>query len=186
MVDSPQAVKAFAKQGIKSSENFDPFNKPIAGEGLIDPVGGRPYEQPPRRVNPDDVLEDVLEKLEDEDRQDKILDLVFAGVPVETIVQTFALEGVTRGEFTPDVAEIVKPTLALVIMDLAREKDIPVTMFNEDAENAGSVDEAETLDIMRNARPELFEAITGSEVEEGMDMEDKEDDVGSFINMGDK
>ncbi len=185
MADSPREIKDFLNKDKRNPEEFDPFNRPIPGESLTDDLGSRPFEQPPRRVDPNEVLEDVLEKLQDEDRRDKILDLVFAGVPVETIVQTFALEGVTRGEFTPDVAEIIKPTLALVIMDLARDKDIPVTMFNEDAENAGSVDQAETLDVMRNARPELFESVTGTESQTEIE-ENNETTLGGFIDMGDK
>ena len=187
MADSPREVKDFLNKDKKNKEEFDPFNRPIPGESLTDDLGSRPFEQPPRRVDPDEVLEDVLEKLQDEDRRDKILDLVFSGVPVETIVNTFALEGVTRGEFTPDVAEIIKPVLAMVIMDLALDKDIPVTMFNEDAENGGSVDQAENLDIMRNARPELFESITGSQAENIPSEEASEEgSLGGFIDMGDK
>jgi hypothetical protein len=59
------------------------------------------------------------------------MDLVYAGTPIETIVGTWGTEVFGRGDATPDVIEMVKPSLSLVLMDQALNRKIPVQMFND-------------------------------------------------------
>jgi hypothetical protein len=141
-------------------QEYDPFARPIPGESLTDaPLGDRAWEGPPRNTDPDKVINDIVKKLENPENLDPLLDAINAGVPVETIINTWAIEGFSRGEFTPDVAELVKPVFALFLIHKALEKGIVVRMFNEDVESKDTAHFEGTLGIMKNARPALFEQI---------------------------
>jgi hypothetical protein len=162
-----------------------PFNSPVPGQSLTDETGTKPWETPPTYATADDALDFALSRLDDEDNLNKIIDLVGAGVPVETIVNTWGIQGFTRGDFTPDVAEMVKPSLALAIMDQALNKGIAVRMFNEDVEAKPTEHFADALEVMKNARPRLFDKFKRDSGISREDIPDEEGESG-FLKKRDK
>lgn len=156
---------------LDKKPEFDPFARPIPGESLTKPPGSTPWERPPRFTTPDEVLGMITDKLEDEERMTALMETLMAGAPIETIVNTISLEGVTRGEFTPDVAELIKAPLSLFLLDEAMEREIPVQFFNEDVENRGKDKQLERLKMMKNMRPEMFEALQSEVMPQEVPME---------------
>ena len=49
---------------------------------------------------------------------------LLAGITVEEVVAQIAFKGFLAGTYNPDVAELIKPALAIYLMDLAEEKDL--------------------------------------------------------------
>lgn len=145
-----------------TTDKFDPFSRPIPGESLTDAPGSRPWDRPPRFTTPDEVLDMVTDKLEDPEKMDTLMEAIMAGGSIETIVNTIGIEGVTRGEFTPDIAEQVKPPLALFLFDEALKRKIPVQFFDADMENRGKEEQMGRLQMMKNMRPEMFDALQQS------------------------
>ena len=128
-------------------------------------------------------------------------------MPVEAIVQTFALGGVAEGKFSADVAELIKPALTIHILNLAMEEGIPVQIFTDEVvsdEVREATLDAETRENVDIGRPELGKLIKGREnldrVKERLDevkgknkarnrLEQIENEIpvesdGSFMEMG--
>lgn len=157
-----------------NKQEFDPFNRPIPGESLTDAPNSRPWDRPPRFTTPDEVLDMVTDKLEDPENMDTLMEAIMAGGSIETIVNTIGIEGVTRGEFTPDVAELVKPPLSLYLFDEALKRKIPVQFFDADMESRGKDEQMNRLQMMKDMRPEMFDAMSKEVMppEEEMSMEE--------------
>ena len=113
------------------------------------------------------------------------------GTTVEEIVNTVALGGFTAGEFTPDVAEIIKPPLAVYFIGLAIENKVPVIAFNKEAieEENVMVSKRNTFDLMKERNPEEFKRLKNAMMsrENKTPMQSPEQDTEQgrgFINMG--
>ena len=62
---------------------------------------------------------------------------------------------------SPDVAEISKPPIAMVLINMALEADIPVKVFSGDSEidEASTMDDESTLRMMADRNPEQLKMI---------------------------
>jgi len=144
---------------IQKQQEYDPFNRPIPGSSLTSNGDAGFESSPPKHVDPDKVLDEAMTNLKKPGNMEKIMDLLFSGVSIEMIVNTWATTAVTKGDITPDVAELVKPTLALILLDEALERDIPVLMFDTDEAGKPFKDNTQALSVMGDARPELFDEL---------------------------
>jgi antitoxin component of RelBE/YafQ-DinJ toxin-antitoxin module len=155
---------------IRNKENlyFDDLNAPIPGHSLTTAPGKWPWENPPSSANPEQVVSKIVDKLEKPSVQDRLTRLMLAGVSVQEITNTISLGGFTKGEFSPDVAELIKPAVVVYITKIALDKGIPVKVFNND-DKEREADDTEMLDAMRENNPEVFNAmIQGYEQEKQM------------------
>jgi len=116
--------------------NPDPFNRPPPGWSLTQPKGKWAWESPPQHTDVDETVDMIIDKLEDPKVSDRYVKLMIAGVSVEEIVDSIALAGFTEGQFNPDVAELVKAPLAIYLMKLADDYDIPFKLFGNPEEMA--------------------------------------------------
>lgn len=148
--------------------NPDRMQKPVPGWSLTQPKGKWPWEQPPRFVNPDEAVDYVIEKLEDEATQNRFVKLMFAGISVEEITEAVARGGFMQGYYSPDVAEIIKAPIGIYLMGVAEDNNIPVNVFAKSIqeiqrEKEGDIDDLTLLDIMKKRNPEFAEFAMGYE-----------------------
>lgn len=145
---------------------IDPFNHPVPGESLTNEGGARPYESPPETNEPEVVLNSIISFFKDPEQKDILLSALAAGMPVEAIVQTFMLAGVSDGRFSPDVAELIKPAVAIHIIQMALAENIPVQVFTDEVVSAEEREDdlkVKTMESMAETRPEYLQAIRGKQ-----------------------
>lgn len=143
--------------------NPDRMQKPVPGWSLTQPRGKWPWEQPPRFVEPEQALDFVLDRLEDPDTEERFVKLMFAGVSIEEVTEAVARGGFMEGFYTPDVAEILKPSLGIYLMGLAEDNDIPVNVFANpekiERDRKGDIDDVTLLEIMKRRNPEFADFV---------------------------
>ena len=92
------------------------------GHSLTDTPGKWPWENPPQFANPDDALDFVLDKLEDPIARKDVMRMMVAGISVQEIVSQIAFKGFMRGFYSPDVAELIKPSIGVYLYKEALEE----------------------------------------------------------------
>ena len=147
------------------------FNRGPAGWSLTEPLGKWAWEKPPKYAAPGDAVDHIIETIEgSEATYEQFAKLMFAGISIEEIVNTVAIGGFMQGEFTPDVAELIKPPLAIYFLGVASENQIPVRVFDtpngEPMQDRGLSD-TDLEAIMQDQNPSLYQYIK-EQVEEPM------------------
>jgi|TARA_R110000824_G_scaffold11613_2_gene50891 hypothetical protein len=105
---------------MKNKDNFtdseyNPFDAPIPGQSLTDEPGNYPWEHPPQYSDPEEVIDNLYDKLTTGEMAEQVIAMLDAGVPVEAIVRVMTFSGFMQGKFTPDVGfMIVEPLMKLV------------------------------------------------------------------------
>lgn len=148
--------------GTKGSvKDLDPFSTPIPGQSLTMRPGSQAFEKPWVYTDPDECLVFLVGRLE-EDRKlkEEHLSLLASGVPVEYIVNTAAFAGFTEGLWSPDVAELIKPGLAMYYILVAMDEDVPFVLFNPEGEQEGKLSDDDILNSMKDLHPEAYGIIT--------------------------
>ena len=113
--------------------------------------------------------------------------MMAGGVSVEEIINTIGLGGFTEGEWSPDIAELIKPALAVYFIGLAIKNKVPVIAFSEKEiqEENRMVSKSDTLKMMKEKNPQEFQSIKASMVaknKESMQPPVEEQEQG-FIDM---
>jgi len=94
---------------------YNPFDAPIPGQSLTDTPGNYPWEHPPKKINPEEILEDLWSRLTDADSAEELIAMLDAGIPVEAIVRVIVFTGFAEGEYNPDVGlVIIEPLMKMV------------------------------------------------------------------------
>ena len=80
---------------------------------------------------------------------------------VEEIVNTIGLGGFTEGEWSPDIAELIKPALAVYFIGVAIKNKVPVIAFDnsELKEENNMVSKTDTFKLMKEKNPQEFRKI---------------------------
>ena len=105
---------------MKNKDNFteseyNPFDAPIPGQSLTDEPGNYPWEHPPQHSDPEEILDNLYDKLTGGEMAEQVIAMLDAGVPVEAIVRVMTFSGFMQGKFTPDVGfMLVEPLMKLV------------------------------------------------------------------------
>jgi len=135
----------------------DAFDHPIPGQSLTEEPGSRAYEKPPQIVDVDEAVAYVVNKVETSNGgKEELLKQMMGGMPIESIVNTIAFAGFTDGQWTPDVAEMIKLPISAYFMMMAQEENIPAIMFNKGpSEDQGMSDDAVMLHMKEN-NPKAF------------------------------
>ena len=92
------------------------------GNSLTDEPGKWPWEQPPRFTDPDDVIDYTIETISNGPAREDMLKMMLAGITVEELVNQITFKGFVAGAFSPDVAELIKPGLAIFLSDMALQE----------------------------------------------------------------
>ena len=159
-------------------DEFDKISALAAppGHSLTDEPGKWPWERPPQYANPDEALDFVLDKLEEPTRRKDIMRMLVAGISIQELVSQIAFKGFMQGAYSPDVAELIKPSIGIYLYREALEEGFePRMMVDEDEENGvqkGEVDDVSFFRIMKERNPELFQAMNEQiNFQERMDVE---------------
>jgi|TARA_R110002012_G_scaffold319178_2_gene538990 hypothetical protein len=110
--------------------NIDPFAGAIPGESWTREFGSLPMDKPPMTVNPEEAYRSLEEVLDNPSTQRDITKLIKTGLSIETLINSFVTEGVSKGVFNPDVAELVKPALFFKIFSIVQDKVKNILLFN--------------------------------------------------------
>ena len=149
--------------------HLDPFASAPPGIGMTAEPQGHAWERPPRFSKPIDAANVIIDRMEKPNVKEQLLNLMAAGVTIESIVNTVALGGFTEGEFTPDTAELLKPGLTLYLVGAALENNIEATVFNKGSDDEdGKVKNKDLLNIMQDMRPDQYNAIQAGQGEVAM------------------
>ena len=161
--------------------NYDPFDQAIPGQGMTAEPGSRVWEQPSQFANPKEAIAFVIGKIDSNEKgKDEMLNLMAAGSPIETIVNTMSFVGFTEGKWTPDTAELIKVPLAVYLVGLAVDNNIEATMYNVAKEDQETMNESDLYRMMASNRPEEFSNLKRNLEEQSMASMNEEDmDVSS-------
>ena len=133
------------------------------GHSLTDTPGKWAWEKPPQFANPDDAVDFVLDKLEDPIARKDVMRMMVAGISVQAIVSQIAFKGFMQGYYSPDVAELIKPSIGVYLYKEALEEGFEPRMMSDDKEEEGmregEIDDVSFFKIMKERNPELFEAM---------------------------
>ena len=152
--------KSNFKQGVETASQ-DPFNFPVPGHSLTDSPEQWAWDKPPRVTDPEEAIQTVIEKVEKPQTKEHFLRLMAGGVTVEEIVNTIGLGGFTEGEWSPDIAELIKPALAVYFIGVAIKNKVPVIAFDnsELKEENNMVSKTDTFKLMKEKNPQEFRKI---------------------------
>jgi hypothetical protein len=146
-------------------DEFDKISALAAppGHSLTDEPGKWAWERPPQYANPDEAVDFLLDKLEEPARREDLMRMMIAGITIQELVAQIAFKGFMKGYYTPDVAELIKPSIAIYLYREALEEGFePRLMVDPDEENGvtkGEVDDESFFTIMKERNPQLFEAM---------------------------
>ena len=151
----------------------DPLGAPIPGQSLTDEPGRATIEQPPQDNDPEAVIADIKKFVSQPKVSEELIGQMASGFPVETLVNMFVKGGVAQGKFSVDVAEIIKPALAVMFMVMALDEGVSVIPFSDEPMQEEDV-EGRVKRNMNNLDPELASEIRAGEGEERLAMLEEE------------
>ena len=73
-----------------------------------------PWEQPPRFADPDDAIDFITDSIAEGPGCNDML-ATAAGITVEELVNQVSFKGFMSGAISPDVAELIKPAVAVFL-----------------------------------------------------------------------
>lgn len=133
------------------------------GHSLTDTPNKWAWDRPPEFSNPDDAIDHVIEGLEKASTKQDIVRMMAAGISVEELVTQIGFKGFMEGFYTPDVAELIKPSIAIYLMGLAEDNGFTPVVFtggvDKTNEYEGRVDDQTFYSIMKERNPEMFAAV---------------------------
>ena len=149
----------------------DPFNKPIAGQSLVNEPGNIPSERPPDYVDPEEVYAKLSKNFSKPETKEKTLELIAAGLPLEILINTIVKQAAYSGAITPDVAELLKPSLTVFFLDMAKKADVDPIIFadDEDEIKQEELEKDKTLmNTFENQKPDDARIIRGEQFKEDL------------------
>jgi hypothetical protein len=142
----------------KGLENIDQFAAAPPGIGMMTEQGGYPWERPAKTSNPEEAANNTIEKIDNNPSvKEEMLNLMSVGSPIETIVNTISFMGFVNGEWTPDTAELIKPTLMVYFIGAALDNNIEATVYNVPEDEKERTSDEDLVRIMRDFKPDEFE-----------------------------
>lgn len=127
------------------------------GHSLTGEPGRWPWEQPPRYTDPNEVIDHVVNRLESSGDKDDLIKMMLAGVTVEELVSQISFKGFMAGAFTPDVAELIKPALAIYLVGAAEEAGVDAELFlNKPEDKESDLTDRRLFEIMKQRNPILY------------------------------
>ena len=160
---------------------LDPMDAPVPGQSLTTEPKNANYESSAESSDPEQVIQSIIAFVSEPEQKDMFLSNMAAGMPVEVIVNGLATGGVAVGKFSPDVAEIIKPVIALYLIKTALEAGIPVIPFLDTAidEEVANADLEE-----RTMNGKYNHGFIAQEVKTVIDKYDIKDGLGLWMEAG--
>ena len=167
-------------------QNDPNVGRPIPGQSLTAEPGTMPYENPPQTADPAQAFEVLKAGLYQQDSQDELAQLTRSGMSCETLASAMVMTAFAKGMFNPDIAEIIKPFLAIEIFKISKEKGVEqVLLENKPIKKPLDIDSLEGL--KNQALPEnkinvSFTPEEQQEVDKMFRIDDDDDDDGDIEN----
>ena len=136
----------------------DPFiGTPIPGQSLTATPGSMPYENPAMTSNPEEAYDALKAGLYQPENQRQIGHLTRAGISCETLASSMVMIAFTKGMFNPDVAEIIKPFIAVEMFKIAKDQGVDKVIFENKPMDRGidtnSLEELKSLIVELEKTP---------------------------------
>ena len=130
------------------------------GHSLTDTPNKWQWEKPPEFTDPNEALDFVLDGLETGTTPRDMVRMMAAGITIEELVTQIGFKGFMEGYYSPDVAELIKPSIAIYLMGLAEDNGFEPVVENK-AENVDEkgVNEQTFYEIMKERNPAKFAAV---------------------------
>lgn len=101
---------------IKDNPALDMMDGPIPGQSLTAAPGSKPYEQPPKYVDPEGAMVAIMNSITAKDTGVAVGLALEKGIYASDLANTILMGGVAQGKWTPDVAALIaKRTLGAVV-----------------------------------------------------------------------
>ena len=113
--------------------------------------------------------------------------LLVACISIEEVVNQIAFKGFMTGTYTPDVAELIKPAVAMYLVHEADKLGFEAKMFSEEPPEE-DIDDNSLFEIMKRRNPSLYMKMVEKQNEENRlqvteEVEVKPDLSASFISV---
>lgn len=146
----------------RSISERDKLEVPVPGQSFTDEPGKWAWERPARYTTVEECFLHVVDQIEkDEQSRDEMIKLMMAGIPLEQIVNTISFGGFTEGQWSVDLAELIKFPILVHLSNMALEENIPVKVFSDSTvkrkEEGEGMDSDTLLKLMKENNPEAFE-----------------------------
>ena len=144
--------------------------KPIPGQSFTSAPGSMPYEQPPLTDSVEESILALKAGLYQRKNQREIGQFTRAGISCETLAGSMVMMAFMKGMFNPDIAELIKPFLAVEIFKIAKDQGVDqVILENKPIEKNMDINALEELKqeampdntINVDLPPEIQSAING-------------------------
>lgn len=139
------------------------------GHSLTDSPKKWAWEKPAMYSDPNEAIDHIVSGLENKSTQNDMIKMMFAGISIEELVTQISFKGFMEGAFTPDVAELIKPSIAIYLLGMAEDEGFVPKMYSKQSDNPEQDDEVtdDTMfSIMQERNPEMFAAMLEQENEE--------------------
>ena len=118
----------------------NPFDAPVAGQGLTDEPGNYPWEHPPQFTDPDEASDFVWDRLHRPEFMEQVIAMLDAGIPVEALGRIIIFNGFMEGKWTPDVAFIIAEPVMKMIATMGMRAGVDnIVMSMEDITNKSDI-----------------------------------------------
>lgn len=131
------------------------FAAPIPGASLTTELGNRPWENPPKETSVDVVINNYLNRMQNEELVMPLLDAIKYGTSITTIAESIIETAVMEGEHTIDVGILASSIIVEYLRGAAEVANIDYKLSN--------------LDIMESKKPKTLNKRLLEEVLEEMD-----------------
>lgn len=115
MMDDISKAQLRAQENKVIDEKLMRFEAPIPGSSLTTTPGGAPYEKPPQFTDLDKAANYIFDKLVTPRQSARLIALVKAGAPLESIANTILFEGFSKGKWSPDMALLLLQPVLLQV-----------------------------------------------------------------------
>jgi hypothetical protein len=138
-------------------EAKDMFAPAPPGHSLTQDNQQWPWGQAPKHVDPEVVLDRAIDQLSQPKIKGELMKLLIVGASVESLVEGFVFQSFSEGKFSPDVGQLIKGPLSIVLAGMAEEEGIPYRLFeNDNALEADEMDDETFFRMMKQNNPSMF------------------------------
>jgi hypothetical protein len=114
------------------------FAAPIPGQSLTDTPKNAPWERPPEMVDPVQIVEFYIDKMQDEELLQDLSVVFELGGDLKTLTESLMLIGTMNGLHTTEAGILVAPVIGTVIKLAMEEMGVEVRETNTDYEKAST------------------------------------------------
>jgi len=108
------------------------FQAPIPGASLTTELGNRPWENPPKETSVDKVINNYLNRMQNEELVMPLLDAIKNGASITTIAESIIETAVMEGEHTIDVGVLASSIIVEYLRGAAEVANIDYKLSNMD------------------------------------------------------